>query len=150
MKPIRSMAIAVMFFATVAVSGLSGMPASAQDITVHKTPWCGCCTGWVKHLEENGFSVTAVDHEDLAPIKSQLGVPRRLQSCHTAVVDGYVVEGHVPAEEIHKMLAERPAIKGLAVPGMPIGSPGMEGADPEPYTVYSFDAKGKAKAYAAY
>ncbi len=99
------------------------------------------------HLQENGFSVTVVDTDVLGPIKAEHGVARELQGCHTALVDGYVVEGHVPADLIHKMLEERPAITGLAVPGMPAGSPGMGGV-PQPYDVIAFDKAGKTSVYA--
>ena len=135
----------------IAFSGFFGSnTAKAGEIVVYKSPSCGCCGNWALHLRQNGFDVSVKNIDNISPVKEQAGVPYDLESCHTAFVDGYVVEGHVPAENIHKMLADRPAIKGLAVPGMPMGSPGMEGGDPEPYTVYSFDAKGKAKAYAAY
>lgn len=100
------------------------------------------------HLQANGFSVTVVDAEILGPIKAEYGVARELQGCHTAVVEGYVVEGHVPADLIHKMLEERPAITGLAVPGMPAGAPGMEGPNPQPYNVIAFEKNGKASVYA--
>ncbi len=105
---------------------LAGVPADATDVTVYKSPWCGCCGAWVDHLRDNGFDVRVEEQEDLAPVKARLGVPPELQSCHTAIVDGYAIEGHVPAADIHRLLTERPAAKGLAVPGMPIGSPGME------------------------
>jgi hypothetical protein len=119
-------------------------PAQAETtITVYKSPTCGCCANWVEHLEEHGFKVTVVDNPDLAPVKQQHGVPTALQSCHTAVVEGYAVEGHVPADVIRRLLAERPAVKGIAVPGMPVGSPGMEMGDrKDPYEVYTFDENG--------
>src|SRR5690606_8067950 len=120
---------------------LAAACAPAQEaaplVTVYKSPTCGCCSLWMDHLEENGFRVEGVDVEDTRPIKQQYGIPEGLASCHTAVVDGYVVEGHVPAEDIHRLLEERPEAGGLAVPGMPIGSPGMEVPDgrTEPYEV---------------
>ena len=97
---------------------------------------------WVAHLEEQGFTVKATDVADINRVKASAGVPPRVGSCHTAVVDGYVVEGHVPAEDIKRLLAERPPLKGIAVPGMPIGSPGMEGPNPQPYDVIGFDDDG--------
>ncbi len=116
-------------------------PAPAK-ITVHKTPWCGCCTGWSAHLRDAGFDVTELKHDDLAPIKARLGVPVALESCHTAEVGGYAIEGHVPAADIIKLLADRPKALGLAVPGMPMGSPGMEmGSDRDAYDVVLFDAQ---------
>lgn len=96
------------------------------QITVYKTPACGCCHEWVAHLEASGFAVETHDVPNTAPWRERFGVPRELASCHTGVVDGYALEGHVPADEIKKLLAERPQARGLAVPGMPVGSPGME------------------------
>jgi hypothetical protein len=125
--------------AVVGVQRLAAEPAAM--VKVWKDPNCGCCSGWVEHLRGSGFSVAAVDTADLAAIKSQLGVPRELASCHTAQLDGYVIEGHVPAAAIRRLLAERPAALGLAVPGMPIGSPGMEGGTPQPYDVVLFSAQ---------
>ena len=112
-------------------------------IVVYKSPTCGCCTKWAEILSEAGFDVEANNVKNLAAIKAELGVGRALSSCHTAVVDDrYVVEGHVPVEQIRRMLQEQPDIKGLAVPNMPIGSPGMEGPNPVPYEVLAFDENG--------
>ncbi len=97
---------------------------------------------WVAHLEEHGFKVKATNVSNISGIKSTVGLPRELYSCHTALVDGYVVEGHVPAEDIRRLLSERPDVSGIAVPGMPIGSPGMEGPNAKPYDVISFDDDG--------
>jgi hypothetical protein len=119
-------------------------------VTVYKTPTCGCCTNWVEHLRDEGFAVETVDQPDLSPVKTEHGVPGALQSCHTAVVDGYVIEGHVPAEDIRKLLAERPAVTGIAVPGMPMGSPGMEGPYSDPYEVFTFDRTGPLEIFAAH
>jgi hypothetical protein len=119
------------------------MAATATKITVHKTPWCGCCTGWSAHLRRAGFDVTEIKHDDLTPIKQMMGVPAALESCHTAEVEGYAIEGHVPAADIKKLLATRPDAAGLAVPGMPTGSPGMEdGHNRDAYDVMLFGAKG--------
>lgn len=106
-------------------------------ITVHKDPNCDCCTGWVKHLEAAGFPAKVIETNDITAIKTKLGVPDDLAACHTAELDGYIIEGHVPARAIDRLLAERPKAKGLAVPGMPAGSPGMGGA-PEVYDVVLF------------
>lgn len=122
--------------------------ASGTPITVYKSPTCGCCTKWEDHLRDNGFVVESVKREDMAAIKREQGVPQAMHSCHTAVVDGYTVEGHVPADVIRKLLAERPEVKGVAVPGMPMGSPGMEGAYKDDYEVYTFDANGPKDVYA--
>ena len=121
-------------------------------IEVFKTPTCGCCRIWVEHLRSNGFTVHTTDLDDLSGIKTKHGVPSKLQSCHTGVVNGYVVEGHVPAADIQRMLMERPKVAGLAVPGMPIGSPGMEvkGVTPQPYDVMAFEKGGKSTVYASH
>jgi hypothetical protein len=117
--------------------------ADAPTVQVYKSPTCGCCVKWIAHLEANGFEVKATDVANVTPIKRENGIPKRLESCHTAFVGGYAIEGHVPAAEIHRLLREKPAVAGLAVPGMPIGSPGMEGPNPEPYDVLSFDSAGR-------
>lgn len=123
--------------------------ATAIPIKVYKTPTCGCCKAWVQHLEENGFKVEVMDMPDLSSVKAKYGVKPEMQACHTAVVNNYVVEGHVPADLILKMINEKPAIAGLAVPGMPMGSPGMEaGGAKERYAVLSFDSTGKSSLYA--
>jgi hypothetical protein len=132
--------------ATIAALAVSLAVATAvadpAEVHVYKTPDCGCCVEWMDHLREDGFTVRATDLPDVTPIKLENGVPMRLAACHTAVVGGYVVEGHVPAADIRRLLRERPDIAGLAVPGMPIGSPGMEGPNPEPYRVLAFGARG--------
>lgn len=122
--------------------------AEAVEMVVYRSPTCGCCTAWVEHMRAAGFRVQVEDRVDLAPVKAEAGVPFDLSSCHTAVVEGYVVEGHVPAEDVRRLLAERPDVKGLAVPGMPVGSPGMEGPRPEPYTVVAFDGEGGREVFA--
>ncbi|HEV2146772.1 MAG TPA: DUF411 domain-containing protein [Longimicrobiaceae bacterium] len=122
--------------------------ATGPAITVYKSPTCGCCTKWEDHLRENGFRVESVTSDDVAAIKRARGVPLAMQSCHTGVVDGYAIEGHVPADVIRKLLAERPAVKGIAVPGMPMGSPGMEGPYKDDYEVFTFDETGPKDVYA--
>lgn len=110
------------------------------DITVYRSPTCGCCGKWIEHMKQNNFNVKDVVTEDMQAIKDKYGVPKEMASCHTAVVDGYVVEGHVPANDIYKMLTDKPKVTGLAVPGMVTGSPGMEmGEAKPPYDVMSFD-----------
>jgi hypothetical protein len=124
-------------------------PAMAEAaITVYKTPTCGCCKKWVSHLEENGFTVESIDMNDLRMIKSMSGISPQNASCHTAKVGGYVVEGHVPADDIKRLLAERPDIRGLAVPGMPMGSPGMEGPHKEAYSVMAIGNDNSSSVYA--
>lgn len=117
-------------------------------IKVYKTPQCGCCKAWVDHLSKNGFQVETMDMPDLTLVKQKYGVTPALEACHTAVVDNYVVEGHVPADVIQRLLKERPAVLGVAVPGMPAGSPGMEGAMKERYDVLTFDRAGRSRVYA--
>jgi hypothetical protein len=118
---------------------------AAQEllITVHKDPNCGCCSGWVQHLQKAGFVTKVFDTNDIDAVKKRLGVPDDLATCHTAEVAGYVIEGHVPAAALRRFLAEKPQAKGLAVPGMPIGSPGMEGGKPEKYDVVLFGPDGR-------
>ena len=112
-------------------------------VTVHRDPSCGCCGGWVEHLKKAGFQTKVIETRDLDSVKKRLGVPDDLAACHTAEVMGYVVEGHVPATALRRFLSERPNASGLAVPGMPIGSPGMEGGQPQPYEVVLFGSDGK-------
>jgi hypothetical protein len=116
-------------------------------VQVFKDAFCGCCSQWVEHLRRNGFAPTAENVADMNAVKAKYGVPAETRSCHTAVVAGYVIEGHVPAAEIHRMLKAKSKVAGLAVPGMPIGSPGMEGANPRPYDVLSFDKAGKTAVF---
>ena len=119
-------------------------------ITVYKTPTCGCCKLWVEHLKKNGFEPKTHDLNDLSETKDTLGVPDALRSCHTAVIGRYVIEGHVPADLIKKIAADKPAnIRGLAVPGMPAGSPGMEvPGRKDAYDVFAFTRDGKRTVYA--
>ena len=129
----------------------SAQPASAKPtITVYKTATCGCCEGWIEHLRKEGYEVIAEDVDNLAAIKTELGVGPHLSSCHTALIDGYIVEGHVPAADIDRLLAERPEIAGLSAPGMPAGSPGMKvpGRPADPFDVLAFDHLGKTTVYA--
>ena len=124
--------------------------AAVPTIQVFKTPTCGCCGNWVKHLRANGFEVTVKDVPDTGEYRRKYGVPEKLLSCHTGVVEGYALEGHVPAAEIHRLLQERPRAKGLAVPGMPMGSPGMEGSVSQAYSVILFDSEGRTSVYRSY
>lgn len=123
-----------------------------NTITMYKSATCGCCGTWAEYLQENGFTVLINEDEDLAQIKQTYQVPRQLSSCHTALLNGYVIEGHVPIDEINRMINEKPDILGIAVAGMPIGSPGMEveGVDPVPYDVVTFDAQGNTTIFASY
>ena len=119
-------------------------------VQVYKDPACGCCTAWIKHLQANGFQVVAHDTNDVAAHKRRLGVPFGVGSCHTAEVGGYVVEGHVPAQDIRRLLSERPRVRGLVVPGMPMGSPGMEGERKDAFDVLLIDRDGSTRQYARY
>jgi len=118
-------------------------------VKVYKDANCGCCKEWVKHMQKAGFAVTSEDTTDMAGLKKKLGVPDALASCHTAVIGDYLVEGHVPADVVQIMLREKPVARGLAVPGMPAGSPGMEGPVKEKYNVMLFDRSGKSRIYAS-
>lgn len=124
--------------------------AESETITVYKSPTCGCCKNWIKHLEAAGFEVEAIDSDDMNAVKQEFGVPRNMTSCHTARVAGYTIEGHVPADDILRLLGKRPEADGLAVPGMPVGSPGMEVGDRvDPYKVMLFGEAG-ATTWASY
>jgi hypothetical protein len=127
---------------------LGPQSGQAADVVVYKSPTCGCCKDWVAHMRESGFNVQVHDRYDMSPIKQQMGVPQHLQSCHTASVGMYVIEGHVPADDIIRLLREKPAVAGLSAPGMPMGSPGMEGPRKDPYDVLTFRRDGKTTVYA--
>jgi hypothetical protein len=133
-----------------AVAAPVAFAQSAQKIDVFKSPTCGCCEKWVAHLRASGLAPTATNVDDMAAVKARHHVPSALESCHTAVVGGYVIEGHVPAADIRRLLKERPAIAGLAVPGMPSGSPGMESPNPRSYDVLAFDKQGKTRVFATH
>lgn len=132
-------------FPAFAVTGRAQAAANAPKIIVTKDPSCGCCGSWVDHLKAEGFAVEVIETAAVNRVKAKLGVPNDLASCHTAEVEGYVIEGHVPAVAIRRLLLEKPQAAGLAVPGMPVGSPGMEveGTAPEIYDVVLFGAFGK-------
>ncbi|MGO1693112.1 MAG: DUF411 domain-containing protein [Marinobacter sp.] len=120
----------------------------AQSIHVYKSPTCTCCTAWIDHLESNGFDVESTDTQNMNRIKIDAGLTRNLASCHTAFVGDYVIEGHVPAEDIRQLIANAPKARGLAVPGMPAGSPGMEMGDrKDHYEVLMFNDKGQTKVF---
>ena len=138
--------------ALVSVAGSASAQRPAPTVQVYKSSTCGCCANWVKHLQQHGFRTQVTEMDDVAAVKAQHRIPARVQSCHTAVVDGYVIEGHVPAADVQRLLKERPAVLGLAVPGMPIGSPGMEvpNMKPQAYDVIAFDKQGQLKVYASH
>ncbi len=124
--------------------------AATPVINVYKSATCGCCEAWVKHLRDNGFKVEPHDVANPSDTREKMGMPDKFGSCHTAVVDGYAIEGHVPAADIKRLLASKPKAKGLAAPGMPLGSPGMEGPRRDAYDVYLVLPDGSARVYQHY
>jgi hypothetical protein len=153
-RSIRNFALGVSFLSLALTTGaarpLVGEDAKKPIITVYKDPSCGCCKSWIEHLLKHGYRVDAKDTPDMIGIKRTLGIPEGLSACHTAIVNGYLIEGHVPAADIARLLKEKPKVAGLAVPGMPMGSPGMEGPRAQHYQVLSFDRTGKTKIFASY
>ncbi|MCK1513795.1 DUF411 domain-containing protein [Bradyrhizobium sp. 190] len=131
------------------VAALGLTPAAAEQLkaTLFKQPYCGCCDGHADHLRQNRYDVTVQQTENLSSIKKRYRVPQQFKGCHTTIIGGYVVEGHVPASIVHRLLKERPAVRGISLPGMPDGSPGMTGGKKEPFVIYSFGDDG-AKVYA--
>lgn len=126
-------------------------PAATPRMAVYKTATCGCCSKWVDHMKANGFQVNVTDVPSTAEYRRKFGLPEKLASCHTAVVNGYAIEGHVPAADVHRLLKSRVKARGLAVPGMPIGSPGMEqGPRRQAYSVVLIDASGGASEFQRY
>ena len=124
--------------------------AAAPVIEVFKSESCGCCGAWVEHLKANGFATRVVNVENPSDYRERGGIPDKLGSCHTGMVQGYAIEGHVPASDIKRLLAQKPKAKGLAVPGMPLGSPGMEGPRKDPYDVLLVQADGSTKVFKHY
>ncbi len=134
---------------TFAALALPGLASAAGVITMHKDPNCGCCSAWADRMRDAGFEVVTKASHDMQSVKHAHGVPGQLASCHTATVDGYVIEGHVPAADVQRLLSQRPAVTGIAVPGMPLGSPGMEvGGQQEAFQVVAFDADGRMAVFA--
>jgi len=121
------------------------------EMTVYRSPTCGCCGKWIEHMKKHGFVIKDIQTADMDAVKRRLGVPKELESCHTAVVDGYVIEGHVPAGDVKKMLQTKAVVAGLAAPGMPSGSPGMEmGGRKDSFSVIAFDKNGKTQTFNQY
>ena len=145
-KPLIIAALVLPGLGTIA-AGRAPSPVP-PTMTVYKNASCGCCNSWINHVRAAGFAVTAYDTDDLSSVMTSMGVPRPLASCHTAKVGNYVIEGHVPADLVKKLLADHPAILGLSVPGMVTGSPGMEGPNPQHYDVIAWDRTGKTSVYA--
>ncbi len=140
----RKMLLAMSMVASVSYRIRGQQP---PKVDVYKDPTCGCCSNWVTHMKKRGFDTTVTDVRDIAAVKAKYDVPNQLRSCHTALVGGYVIEGHVPATDVQRLLKQRPKVVGLAVPGMPTGSPGMEGQNGRPYDVLTFDAAGKTTVF---
>ena len=125
--------------------------SQAPELTVYRSPTCTCCGRWLEHMKQNGFAIKDIPTEDMDAIKRQHGVPAALQSCHTALVGGYWVEGHVPAEDVKKLLRDKPAVAGISVPGMPVGTPGMEmGPRQDPFAVMQLDKSGNTSVFHDY
>lgn len=141
-------------FSKIILAGFMSLPmlasAAAPVVEVYKSASCGCCTEWVKHLQRNSIASRVKNVEDTSDYRAKFGMPQALGSCHTATVNGYVIEGHVPATEIKRLLAEKPKALGLAVPSMPMGSPGMEGPRSDPYDVLLVQANGRHSTYRHY
>jgi len=138
--------------ASQAATSASTTAQAKPEVVMYKPPTCDCCTGWAEHLRKDGFSVVVKKHQDMDGIKTKFGVSEKLASCHTAIVDGYVIEGHVPAADVERLLKERPDIVGLTAPGMPMKSPGMQavGQQPKGYSVLAFDKDGNTTVFHRY
>src|SRR2546423_4780556 len=144
-------ALSTLALTTAAVRDLPNRGAAKRPtITVYKDPGCGCCKNWIQYLVKHGYRVDAKDTPDMAGIKRTPRGPDRLTACHTAVVNGYLIEGHVSAEDIDRLLAPKPRLAGIAVPGMPVGSPGMDGPPPQRYQVIAFDQAGKTTVFSTH
>ncbi|WP_066380784.1 MULTISPECIES: DUF411 domain-containing protein [unclassified Anabaena] len=126
--------------------------SGVRDITVYRSPSCGCCGAWMEHIQKHGFNIKAdIKTDDMEAIKQKYNLPQELASCHTAIIDGYVMEGHIPADDIKRFLKQKPEVAGLAVPGMPLGTPGMESGDrKQPFTIMTFDQSGAVAAFKEY
>ena len=147
MKPLSTLRTLPLLLALLVGAG-SAWAQSATQVEVFKSPYCGCCEKWIEHMQKNGFKVNAHNVNDIPAARKSLGMPDRVGSCHTAKVGGYLIEGHVPAADIQRLLKEKPKAVGLAAPGMPQGSPGMETATPVPYETLLVQADGSTTVFA--
>ena len=150
---VRTVAVLLCLMAFVSsgfAAEISPAPQAGKKITVYKSPTCGCCAGWADYLQRNGFAVTTVERNDLSQVKAHYGIGPELQSCHTAVIDGYAIEGHVPAGDIRRLIAEKPNASGIAAPGMPMMSPGMNSIEPKGYDVLLFGKDVETSVYSRY
>ncbi len=153
MRPLKRLKLVLgLLLAPILVVGGFTAESIAAEVIMYKNLSCGCCGAWAKHMRGAGFVVKEMPREDMAAVKEKYGISADLASCHTAIVDGYVIEGHVPASDVQRLLQERPQIVGLTAPGMPMQSPGMqaEGMPPKHYSVLAFDKQGKVKVYHRY
>ena len=153
MRPLKRLKLVLgLLLVPMLVIGGFTVESIAAEVIMYKNPSCGCCGAWAKHMRGAGFVVQEMPRENMAAVKEKHGVSAGLASCHTAIVDGYVIEGHVPASDVQRLLQERPQIVGLTAPGMPMQSPGMqaEGIPPKHYSVLAFDKQGKVKVYHRY
>ena len=150
MRQFALTAIGLAAAASLGIAAAQQKQAGGPLIEIYKSPTCGCCSKWVEHMRASGFTVKTTDVDDIMKVKATHGVPDQLQSCHTGIVQGYVVEGHVPAADVQRLLKEKPAVVGIATPGMPVGSPGMEvpNVKSDPYNVMAFDKKGGTSVFA--
>lgn len=147
MKPLPTLRTLPLLLALLVATG-TAWAQSATQVEVFKSPYCGCCEKWIEHMQKNGFKVNAHNVNDVPAARKSLGMPDRVGSCHTAKVGGYLIEGHVPAADIQRLLKEKPKAVGLAAPGMPQGSPGMETATPVPYETLLVQADGSTTVFA--
>lgn len=146
---VLALTVPLLYMASPANGQAQKPPAEHPQMTVYKNPSCGCCHKWIEHMEEAGFEVKAVDTGNPDAVKDHLGVPRNMRSCHVGVLGDYLIEGHVPADLVKKLLKEQPDVAGLTVPGMVVGSPGMEGHNPQHYDVLAFTKDGRYSVYAS-
>ena len=141
--------LAMLLGASLSLGSALASAEAEHSIHVYKSPTCGCCTDWIRHLEENGFEVEVSEVDNVTPVKIEAGLTPALASCHTAFINDYVIEGHVPADDIKRLLSQAPQARGLSVPGMPAGSPGMEMGDrKDPYQVLLFNNNGQTRVFA--
>lgn len=147
MKRVKMLLSAILL--TTSLTGQAEEAINDKEITVYRSPTCGCCGKWIEHVKQNHFVIKDIVSDDMQAIKKKYGVPDQLASCHTAIVDGYVIEGHVPAADIQKLLDTKPKVVGISAPGMPMGSPGMEmGGRADDFDVVSFDSAGNVQVFA--
>lgn len=152
MKRVVMVALMALGAVVAVVVQLAAQRQTLPTIEVYKSPTCGCCSKWVDHLKTAGFTVRTTDSDAVEALKDKHGIPANVRSCHTALAGGYVIEGHVPVADVQRLLKEKPAIAGIGVPGMPIGSPGMEvaGTKAQPYDVIGFSKNGATRIFASH